>query len=107
MSIRPKLLSILLAALASPALFAHPGAGIAVDAQGRVYFVHGNSIIRVDAAGSAKVVLEDSQHKNFYQLHHLFLDARGNLLSAADTGSGIWKVTPDGQLTRFFPPPNE
>ena len=103
----PRLLLTILALLGAPALSAHPGAGIVVNAQGQVFFVHGNSIVRVDASGSAKVILEDAQHKNFYQLHHLFLDAQGNLYTAADTGSGIWKVTPDEQLSRFFPPPNE
>lgn len=107
MNICPRLLLILIAALASPALSAHPGAGIAVDAQGLVYFVHGNSIVRVDSRGSTKVMLEDTQHKNFDQLHHLLMDAEGNLLTAADTGSGLWKITPDAQLSRFFPPPNE
>ena len=106
-SLRQKFLLLLFAVLPPLTLSAHPGAGIVVDAQGQVFFVHGNSIVRVDAAGSTRVILQDTEHKNFYQLHHLFLDAQQNLYTAADTGSGIWKISADGQLSRFFPPPNE
>ena len=88
-TLRQKLRLVLFAVLTPLTLSAHPGAGIVVDAQGQVFFVHGNSIVRVDAAGSARVILQDTKHKHFYQLHHLFLDAQHSLYTAADTGSGI------------------
>ena len=102
-----KSLLILLLALASFVASAHPGAGIVVDAEGQVSFTCGGSIVRVDATGTARVILQDAQHVKFYQLHHLFMDAQRNLYTAADTGSGIWKVFGDEKLSRFFPPPNE
>jgi streptogramin lyase len=84
---------------------AHPASGIVADKQGRVFFTYGPSIVMIDAAGKASVLVHDAKHEKFYQLHHVFLDRDGNLLSAGDTGSGIWKVTPGGKLSRFFPPP--
>lgn len=89
------------------AAWAHPGAGIVVMPNGDVCYTSGNAILRVDKAGDIKTVLADSRNERFYQLHHLFIDDHGNLYTAADTGSGIWKVTPDGSLTRCYPPPNE
>ena len=85
---------------------AHPASGIVADQQGRVFFAYGPSIVMVDAAGRASTLFRDAKHERFYQLHHVFLDRDGNLLSAGDTG-GIWKITTNGTPSRFFPPPNE
>lgn len=74
---------------------------------GDVCHVSGNSILRVDAAGTVTVLLEDARNERFFQLHHLFVDADENLYTAADTGSGIWKVSPERTVTRFFPPPHD
>jgi hypothetical protein len=93
--------------LAPIALQAHPGAGIVADAEGRVYFVNGNRIVCVEPSGATRVMIDDTGNERFYQLHHLFLDRQLNLYTAADTGSGIWKITPDGQVSRFFPPPDD
>lgn len=101
------LASLALLALAPLPGRAHPGAGMVVDAQGQVFFVQGNRIVRVATNGHAQVFLEDPTHQNFFQLHHLFLDDRQNLYTAADSGGAVWKISPQGQLSRFFPPPNE
>lgn len=102
-----KFLPTLLLALAPFVLSAHPGAGIVVDSEGQVCFTCGGCLVRVDATGAARIILQDAQHVKFYQLHHIFMDAQRNLYTAADTGSGIWKVSHDDKLSRFFPPPNE
>ena len=103
---RPYLLTFLLA-LARSIVSAHPGPGIVVDSEGRVCFTSGGRIIAIDTAGTARIILHDPQNSKFYQLHHLFVDAERNLYTAADTGSGIWKVSPNDKISRFFPPPNE
>src|SRR5678809_1589729 len=103
---RPSLLSFLLA-LAPCIGAAHPGPGIVVDSEGRVCFTSGGRIVAIDTAGIARIILHDPQNSRFYQLHHLFVDAERNLYTAADTGTGIWKVSPNDKISRFFPPPNK
>ena len=65
------------------------------------------ALLAVDTTGTARIILHDPQNSRFYQLHHLFVDAERNLYTAADTGSGIWKVSPNDKISRFFPPPNK
>ena len=97
----------LLLALVPFVLSAHPGPGIVVDSEGSVCFTCGSGIVRVDPTGTARIIFPDPQRTRFFQLHHLFTDAQRHLYTAADTGSGIWKISPDDKLSRFFPPPNE
>jgi hypothetical protein len=88
-------------------LGAHPGSGIAVDAKGRVFVAAGPMIVRVETNGVAKRIIHDATNEKFYQLHHLRRAPDGGLLTASDTGNGIWRFDPAGTLTRFFPPENE
>ncbi len=98
---------VLLLMLVPMVVTAHPGPGIVVDADGQVCFVHGGVLVRVDAAGAARSIAPDPQKIGSVQLHHLFTDPQLNLYTAADTGSGIWKISPDDGYSRFFPPANE
>lgn len=88
-------------------LSAHPGSGIAVDAEGRVFVAAGPMIVRVETNGVAKRIVHDAANEKFYQLHHLRRAPDGGLLTASDTGNGIWRFDPAGTLTRFFPPEND
>lgn len=90
-----------------PRLSAHPSSGIAVDAEGRVFVATGPMIVRVETNGVAKRIVHDAANEKFYQLHHLRRAPDGGLLTAADTGNGIWRFDPAGTLTRFFPPEND
>ena len=36
--------------------------------------------------------------------HHLVLTDDGSLYTASDAGSFVWKITPDGEKTRLYPP---
>ena len=54
----------------SPA-WAHPGSGLAVDAQGRVFFTAGPMIVMIETNGVARTIVHDQKHKMFYQLHHI------------------------------------
>jgi hypothetical protein len=88
-------------------LVAHPGSGIAVDAQGRVFFTVGPMIVMVETNGVARTIVHDQKHEKFYQLHHIQRTSDGGLLTASDMGNAIWRFTLEGKLTRFYPPPNE
>ncbi len=88
-------------------LVAHPGSGIAVDAQGRVFFTVGPMIVMIETNGVARTIVHDQKHEKFYQLHHIQRTSDGGLLTASDLGNAIWRFTPEGKLTRFYPPPNE
>ena len=69
---------------------AHPGSGIAVDEQGRVFFTAGPMVVM-----------------KFYQLHHIQRAPDGGLITASDMGDAIWRFTVEGKLSRFYPPTNE
>jgi len=88
-------------------LAAHPGSGIAVDALGRVFFTAGPTIVMIETDGVARTIVHDQKHERFYQLHHIQRAPDGGLLTASDMGNAIWRFTPAGRLSRFYPPPNE
>lgn len=88
-------------------LSAHPGSGIAVDAVGRVFVAAGPTIVLVGTNGVTKRIVHDATNEKFYQLHHLRRAPDGGLLTASDTGNGIWRFDAAGALTRFFPPAND
>jgi hypothetical protein len=98
-------IAILLQAVAK--LVAHPGSGIAVDAPGRVFFTAGPMIVMIETNSVARTIVHDENHQRFYQLHHIQRAPDGGLLTASDMGNGIRRFTPEGKLTRFFPPPNQ
>jgi hypothetical protein len=85
-------------------LAAHPGSGIAVDGSGRVYFTAGAMIVMIETNGTARTIVHDKTHEKFYQLHHIQRAPDGGLLTASDLGNAIWRFTPEGELTRFYPP---
>lgn len=102
-------LSLALGALMAcgPAVVGHPGSGIAVDQQGRVFFATGPMIVRIETNGNARTIVHDTRHEKFHQLHHLHRAPDGRWLTASDLGDAIWRFDVDGQLARFYPPPNQ
>lgn len=83
---------------------AHPGSGIAVDEQGRVFFAAGSVIVMVETNRQARTIVHDSRQERFYQLHHIHRSPKGAAwLTASDRGDVLWQFTPNGELTRFFP----
>ncbi len=95
--------TFILAAIAS----AHPGSGIAVDAQGRVFFAAGSMIVMLETNGVARTLVHDRQNEKFHQLHHIQRAPDGRMLTASDRGDSIWCFTPEGTLSRFYPPEND
>ena len=87
-------------------VLAHPGSGIAVDAQGRVFFTAGPMIVMIETNGVARTIVHDVKNEKFYQLHHIQHAPDGGLLTASDLGNALWRFTPDGTLTRFYPGAN-
>jgi len=85
----------------------HPGSGIAVDAQGRVFIAAGAHIVRFDTNGQSQVIVSDPRNEKFFQLHHIRRAPDGGMVTASDRGDGIWRFTSEGKLSRFYPPPNE
>ena len=103
MDVKPSaalLVALLTLAVVAP-LLAHPGSGLVVDRQGRVYFVlPGDSrIMRIDGAGNLTTFVSDPRLR---LPHHLVMDAAGNIFVASDHDGIIWKITPAGELTEFF-----
>jgi serine/threonine protein kinase, bacterial len=87
-------------------VLAHPGSGIAVDAQGRVFFTAGPMIVMIETNGVARTIVHDVKNEKFYQLHHIQRAPDGGLLTASDLGNALWRFTPDGTLARFYPDAN-
>jgi streptogramin lyase len=87
--------------------WAHPGSGLAVDAQGRVFFTAGSMIVMLETNGTARAIVHDAKNEKFYQLHHIQRAPDGAWLTASDIGDAIWRFTPEGKLSRFYPPQNE
>ena len=74
--------------LLTNAAFAHPASGIAVDAQGRVYFIYTNhGVIRIGPSG---------------KLTNIHAEAKGSHWLALDPGGAFSKVTPK-QFERITP----
>lgn len=88
-------------------VLAHPGSGIAVDAEGRVFFAAGPMIVMIETNGVARTIVHDVKNEKFYQLHHIQRAPDGGLLTASDMGDAIWRFTPEGTLTRFYPSAND
>ena len=108
MSTHRLLQSLLALALWLPLICsAHPGSGLALDEQGRVFFTAGPMIVMIETNGTARTIVHDAKHEKFYQLHHLQRAPDGGLLTASDMGNAIWRFTPDGKLSRFYPPEND
>jgi hypothetical protein len=92
--------------LAAPGLRAHPGTGIVVDRQGRVYFTDLKRIWRVDPAGGVQAVVSGKH------CHALRLDERGRLegehvtydSSAQKWWSSSWRLEDDGAVRDTVPP---
>lgn len=98
---------LVFSAVATP-VGAHPGAGIAVDGHGQIYFVQGgsrdhNRIMKIDAAGQLTTFVEGALGKTLSNPHHLLLDKEGNLYSVGDRDSQVLKVTPNGKTTVVYP----
>jgi len=83
---------------------AHPGSGIAVDPAGRIYFTTGPMIVRIDPQGGARVIVHDRSGERFYQLHHIQRAPDGGLVTASDLGDVLWRFSPEGDLSRHYPP---
>lgn len=85
---------------------AHPAPGIVVHKSGAIYFVIGPShrIWKVDTDGQAVALVTGGLDQDFRVPHHLILDEKGQLYTASDAGSFIWRIAPDGTLTQIYPP---
>ncbi len=85
---------------------AHPASGIVVDKSGVIYFVFGPShrIWKVDTDGQAAALVTGGLDQDFRVPHHLIIDAKGQLYTASDAGSFVWRIAPDGTLTQIYPP---
>ncbi len=86
---------------------AHPGSGIAVDAQGRVFFTTGPMIVMIETNGVARTIVHDQKNEKFYQLHHIQRAPDGGLLTTSDMGNAVWRFTPEGTLSRYYPPEDD
>ena len=90
----------IVASAAAPA-FAHPGAGIVVDAKGRVFFVStfANLVMMLDTNGKVRPFVTDPRLE---LPHHLVLGRDGSLYVASDHDGIVWRIGENGELTQFF-----
>jgi sugar lactone lactonase YvrE len=95
--------------------FAHPASGIAVDKQGTVYCVDQmqDRLLKITPDGTVTTLVRgvegegNKRQVRFVNPHHLIQDAAGNLFTCGDGGNtGVWKVKPGGEVTRYYPPEN-
>lgn len=84
---------------------AHPGPGIVVDRQERVYFVDftHDRVMRVSPDGTVAVFADGQEGKRFSVPHHLVVD-KDNVLVASDREGKVWRLTPQGAATQMYPP---
>jgi hypothetical protein len=87
--------------------WAHPGSGIAVDPQGRVFFAAGPMIVMIETNGVARAIVHDTKNEKFYQLHHIQRAPDRGWLTASDIGDVIWRFTAEGKLSPYYPPEND
>jgi hypothetical protein len=101
--------ALLLSFLIPAAATAHPGTGIAVDRQGRVYFTDLKRIWRWEPGGRVTAVVQ-GKHS-----HAIRLDAEGNLEGehlSYDSATqrwltSAWRLAPDGKLADTGTPREE
>jgi hypothetical protein len=60
-------------------------------------------IMKVDADEKLSVFFEDKGGQKLRYLHHQVLDAKGNLYSASDGSSQVWRISPEGKASRVYP----
>ena len=102
---KPLIAAVCLVSL-SLSLIAHPGAGIVVDDEGRIFFTAGPMVVMIETNGAARTIVHDKKNERFYQLHHI-QRTPGGWVTASDRGDALWQFTSEGKLTRFYPPPND
>lgn len=97
---------ILWVGFAAPAVHAHPGPGLVVDRQGRVYFIDytRNRIMKISTDGKLSVFADGSAGEKFLVPHHLALDRDGNVYTASDRGGKVCRISPEGNITQIYPP---
>jgi sugar lactone lactonase YvrE len=96
----------ILALFVAPLGWSHPGPGIAVNRKGQIFFVHPvrHRIMRVDTDVRVTVFAQGEDGQKLSVPHHLILDSQDNLYSAGDRDGMIWRIAPDGNTTRVYPP---
>ena len=98
-------LSLFLALIPAPAR-AHPGTGIIVDRDGRIFFTNLKEIWRLDPDGRLSIAVPNKHS------HELYLDEHQNLWGEHLTyepsrrlwWSSVWKLAPDGTFAEVLPP---
>jgi len=104
-------LIVSIAMLVLPAA-AHVGGGIVVGPDGNIYFVHTkrSQVMQMTPDGVVNVLAHgvfgtgERRQSRFPQPHHLAIDDEGALYVAGDSGDGLWKITPDGGSSYYWPP---
>lgn len=88
---------------------AHPSPGIVCTNDGTIYFVIGptHELWKINTDGKASVLVSGGLDQEFRVPHHLFLDREGNIYTASDAGSFVWKITSTGEKSRIYPPMND
>lgn len=88
-------IAVTVVSLLPASIMAHPGSGIAVDQQGRVYFMDtGSGLWRIDTQGRVTRLSETLFHWLALDENNLF--ARGRLPSSAGTGLD-WEISKVGE----------
>jgi len=89
-------------------VFAHPGTGIVIADDGTIYFAYGpgHRIWKVTPDGAASELVVGRIDSDFRVPHCVVPDGEGNILTASDVRSVVWRIRPDGSKTTIYPPDN-
>ena len=100
------LISVLLLFVSRPDLLGHVSYNIVVDEHGTVFFidVFNNSLMKVTRDGVVSELVDLRELETWDRPHGLARDNDGNLYVAGTYEERIWKVTPKGDVTPFWPP---
>ena len=102
---RSLFLPMLLVLALSPQLFGHLTSNLVVDEQGSVYFldIFGNSLMKVTADGEVSELVDLRALAPEERLHALAMDRDGVLYVCGYYQEKIWKVSPAGEVSPFYP----
>ena len=89
----------------SPSVFGHLSFNLAVDGEGNVYFldIFGNSLMKVTADGRVSELVDLRGISPEERLHALAMDGNEHLYIGGYLQEKIWKVSPGGEVSSFYP----
>ena len=107
-----RIMFLMLACGTTFSVWARPPSGIIADATGSVYYIEetgtpNQPIWRVDAKGGKTLLLSGADAGRLSDPHQLCADKTGNLYVASGENGVVWRITPSGEMSQYYPAKSE